>query len=262
MAGVKHPVLLLPGAKGKVSGGAGPTYGEVVAGDDGALGPARRAVLTAARAAADDLEPAALARLTGVGVSRAEQQRVALRGLADAATLPAHRRYDGVVHANAGLADLDRDRLAAGDLGIEVLVISPLLGVLGLDERVPAYRLELTATLPPLGGLAAFWRPWATQVLEQRLEGRRVWDLLPGEHARVWPVTRRAAGQVARVAFVRPDGRAANAARTKVAKGRLAGWLIAHPTTTVAELVGSPVLGEGWQVTADAEGVRATWTGG
>ncbi len=256
------PVLLLPGAKGKVRGGAGPAYGEVAAGDDGPLGPARREVLAAVLAAADDLEPTALARLTGVGVSRAEDQRAVLRGLADASTLPAHQRYDGVVHANAGLAGLDPDRVAARALGVEVLVVSALLGLVELGEPVPAYRLELTGSLPLLGGLAAFWRPRATEVLEQRLVDRRVWDLLPGEHARVWPVARRRASQVVRVVFVRPDGRAANAARTKVAKGRLAAWLIAQPSTTPDELTAEPVLGEGWQVTVDVEGVRATWTAG
>lgn len=255
-------MVLLPGAKGKVEGGVGPAYGEVVTRDRGPLGAARREVLAASTAAAGGLEPAALARLTGVGASRAEGQRAMLRGLARAPTLPAHQRYDGVVHANAGLAELDADRVAAGSLGIEVLIVSALLGVVGLAEPVPAYRLELTGPLPPLGGLAAFWRPRVTPVLEQRLQERRVWDLLPGEHARVWPVAARRAGQVVRVGFVRPDGRAANAARTKVAKGRLAAALIADPTTTPAQLVGSSVLGEGWQLTADGRDLRATWTGG
>lgn len=256
------PALLLPGAKGKVAGGDGPAYGEVLAGDDGPLAEARRELLAAATASAQVLEPAALARLTGVATSRAEEQRAGLRGLAGAPTLPAHRRYDGVVHANAGLAGLDPTRMAEDRPGIEVLIVSALLGVVGLGEPVPAYRLELTGSLPALGGLATFWRPRLSRLLEQRLADRRVWDLLPGEHARVWPVAGRRAGQVVRVGFVRPDGRAANAARTKVAKGRLAAALIADPALSPDDLVGSPVLGEGWQLGADGPDLRATWVGG
>jgi hypothetical protein len=61
-----------------------------------------------------------------------------------------------------------------------------------------------------------------------------------------------------------PDGGAANAARTKVAKGRLAAWLIAHPaaaldTSLVAERA---PLGPGWTLRPDGPGLLAVYTGG
>jgi uncharacterized protein len=116
----------------------------------------------------------------------------------------------------------------------EVLIVSPLLGLAGLDEPVPHDRLELGASLPGLGlpglgGLATFWRDRLPDHLGEVVAARRVWDLLPAEHARVWPAASRGDADVVTVRFVRPDGRAANAARTKVAKGRLAAHLLAHP---------------------------------
>jgi cytoplasmic iron level regulating protein YaaA (DUF328/UPF0246 family) len=35
-----------------------------------------------------------------------------------------------------------------------VRIVSALLGLVALDEPVPEYRLEFTATLPGLGGIA------------------------------------------------------------------------------------------------------------
>ena len=62
------------------------------------------------------------------------------------------------------------------------------------------------------------------------------------------------------VRFLRPDGRVANAARTKVAKGRLAGWLLAHaaPDVTSAEVADAADPGEGWSLAADGVGLVAT----
>lgn len=189
-----------------------------------------------------------------------------LEGLADAPTMPAHRRYTGVVHGNAGLAELDVD-----DVGAEVLIVSALMGLVALDEPVPAYRLEFTATLPGLGGVATFWRDHLVEELCRTAGGSRVWDLLPAEHARMWPVGLREEFDVVGVRFVRPDGRAANAARTKVAKGLLAAHLIANPRSTASAVVravdaarakGLPgPLGPGWDVALDDDGLVATYTG-
>ncbi len=91
-----------------------------------------------------------------------------------------------------------------------------------------------------------------------------MWDLLPGEHARMWPAGVRDDLDVITVAFVRPDGRPANAARTKVAKGRLTAFLLARPRTTpsgLARAAGDEPLGTGWTIDADGRGVVATFAG-
>ncbi len=242
----RRPVVLLPASKGKAAGGDGPAYGEVVA--LGPLGAARRRVLDAARAAATEVDATALARIAGVAARDVDTTRADLGALHLAPTRPAQQRYTGVVHGNAGLAEVD-----TATAGVEVLVLSALLGAVTLDEPVPAYRLELAASLAPVGGLASFWRDALADHLALQLQGRQVLDLLPGAHARAVAPAVRAAAEVVEVRFETPAGRAANAARTKVAKGRLVAQLVAaeQPATldlAPGSLAGWLEPGEGWQL--------------
>lgn len=252
---MSRPLVLLPPSKGKAAGGSGVPYG-VTIGRSHPLATARREVLTTAVAAASHLSDAELARVAGVRASEASAVAAAqagLAGLAEAPSLPAHRRYTGIVHGNAGLGALDPSVLR-----VDVRIVSPLLGLVALDEPVPAYRLEFAARLPPLGGLATFWRDRLAGHLQTVAAGVRVWDLLPGEHARMWPSGLRKQLDVVSVRFLRPDGRAANAARTKVAKGRLAAWLITAPDADPADVVADADLGEGWSLAAEGDTVIAT----
>ena len=251
---MNRPLILLPPSKGKADGGDGPAYATTLRTSDPLTAP-REQVLAAVTDGAPSLDVAALARLCGVPRAAAEAQRLVLKGLATAPTLPAHRRYTGVVHGNAGLARID-----PATAGADVRIVSALLGLAGLDEPVPAYRLEVAATLPPLGGLGSFWRDHLDDHLRRLAGTSRVWDLLPGEHARVWPASARVGIDVVQVRFVRPDGRAANAARTKVCKGRLAAALLAAPTATPSELADGADPGEGWTLRADGPTVTATYT--
>jgi len=259
---MRRPVILLPPSKGKASGGSGRAYARTVTRHP--LAEHRRELLAAAIASAAERDDAVLARRCGVAERDAAAARRMLRGLADAPTLPAHRRYTGVVHGNAGLAAID-----PADAGADVRIVSALMGLVALDEPVPAYRLEFTATLPGLGGaasggVATFWRDRLDEELCRVAGGSRVWDLLPGEHARMWPAGVREDLDVVTVAFVRPDGRPANAARTKVAKGRLTAHLLARPSTTPAGLARAAheeLLGPGWSIDADGRDVTATFAG-
>ena len=261
---MRRPVILLPPSKGKASGGSGRAYARTLARHP--LSAPRRELLAAAVASATERDPAVLARRCGVAARDADAARLLLEGLPDAPTMPANRRYTGVVHGNAGLAELD---VAA--LGAEVRIVSALMGLVALDEPVPEYRLEFTATLPEVGSVAAFWRDRLCEELLRVAGGARVWDLLPGEHARMWPLGLREELDVVGVRFVRPDGRAANAARTKVAKGLLAAHLLSEPRSTPAGIVraasrsaaqGRPgPLGPGWDVALDDGGLAATYGG-
>jgi cytoplasmic iron level regulating protein YaaA (DUF328/UPF0246 family) len=261
---MRRPVILLPPSKGKAAGGSGPAYARTFGRHP--LVTARTELLEAAVASASERDATVLVRRCGVAASAASATRTMLRGLAAAPTMPAQRRYTGIVHGNAGLAQLDVAAMA-----VDVRIVSPLMGLVALDEPVPAYRLEFTATLPGLGSVANFWRDRLCEELLRVAGGARVWDLLPGEHARMWPVGLREELDVVGVRFVRPDGRAANAARTKVAKGLLAAHLIATPRSTAASVVratGSAAakgvagpLGAGWEVALDEDGLVATYVG-
>jgi uncharacterized protein len=252
---MRPPLILLPPSKGKAPGGAGPGYGTTID-PTSPLGPARRELLDAVVAAADALDdPAVATRVCGVRSADVPEARETLARLPDAPTMAAHRRYTGIVHGNAGLADLDPAVTRA-----DVRIVSPLMGLVGLDEPVPGYRLELVS-LPGVGGLGTWWRERLAAPFTELGAGRRVWDLLPGEHARVWDPAVRAELAVVTVRFLRPDGRAANAARTKVCKGRIAAALLAAPELDPSGLVGELDPGEGWTLRAEGASVVATFAG-
>lgn len=246
-----RPLLLLPPSKGKAPGGDGPAYERTLEAAH-PLGEARRTLLAAVASDVQRLDDVALARLAGVPRRDVDAHRESLRDLGGSATLPARRRYTGIVHGNAALADREPSE------AIAVRIVSPLLGLAAPDDQVPAYRLELAAATPTLGGLGPWWRAAAADHLEDLAGDGLVWDLLPTEHRRIWTAARRDALDVVDVRFVRPDGRAANAARTKVAKGRLAAAILDQPASSPRDVVARLDLGEGWRLSADGPVLTAT----
>lgn len=260
---MRRPVILLPPSKGKATGGVGPRYAATLGRHP--LAGARAAVLEAATSAAEG-DDATVARRCGVPIGDVASARRTLRTLADAPTLPAGQRYRGVVHGNAGLAQVDVDRS-----GATVLIVSALLGLVALGEPVPFYRLEFSATLPGIGGVASFWRDHLLEELLRVAGGSRVWDLLPAEHGRMWPAGLREELSVVGTRFIRPGGGAANAARTKVAKGLLTAHLLEAPATTPAGVVRAVAaarahdvpgpLGPGWVAELVEEDLVATYVG-
>jgi cytoplasmic iron level regulating protein YaaA (DUF328/UPF0246 family) len=250
---VSRPLLLLPPSKGKREGGDGPAYGRTLR-DGHPLAEARRTVLDALRATVPSMADSSLRRLAGVARRDLAVARRALVELHEAPTSPAARRYTGIVHRNAGWSGRPEGA------GVDVRVVSPLLGLAAADDPVPWYRLEL-ATLPPLGGLASWWRVRLADHLDDVAAGRRVWDLLPGEHARVWDPAVRARLDVIDLRFARPDGRAANAARAKVCKGRLAAAVLAEPGLDPATMVAEVDPGPGWSLALEDATITATFAG-
>lgn len=247
-----RPLVLLPPSKGKAAGGDGPGYGRTLRAAH-PLHAARRLVLDALAEDVATLDDAQLARVSGVAAKDLDAAREQLPELAGAPTMAAHRRYTGIVHGNAGLAELDPATAAS-----EVRIVSPLLGLAALDEPVPYYRLEATGSLPSTGGLGVWWREQLADHLAALGRGVRVWDLLPGEFQRVVAREVRAGWDaVSEIRFVRPDGRAANAARTKVAKGNLAGLLARRAIDDPDELVEVAAPGEGWRLRRDGDDVLA-----
>ncbi len=130
-------------------------------------------------------DPEGTARLLGVGGRRLERARTANLELVGSATLPASRRYTGVVWEHLDPASIKRPKGS-------VLVVSGLLGLVDINDPVPDYRLKMGVRLPDLGVLARWWKPLLSSVLHATLAEADVLDLLPGEHAAAWdPVAHR-----------------------------------------------------------------------
>jgi cytoplasmic iron level regulating protein YaaA (DUF328/UPF0246 family) len=94
--------------------------------------------------------------------------------LRTAPAIPAAELYTGVLFAALGLADLPWDG---------VLIASALWGVVRPGDRIPAYRLEMSAKPPGIGGLAAYWREPLRRALPDR---GLVLDLRSGSYVAAW----------------------------------------------------------------------------
>lgn len=98
-------------------------------------------------------------------------------GLRNAPAAPAAEVYTGVLYERLRLPELPA---AARE---RVLIASALWGVVRPDDRIPAYRLSISARLPRIAGLAAYWRPALAKALPD--EGLVV-DLRSGGYAAAW----------------------------------------------------------------------------
>jgi uncharacterized protein len=114
-------------------------------------------------------------------------------GLRSAPATPAAELYTGVLFAALGLADLPWDG---------VLIFSALWGVVRPGDRIPAYRLDMGAKVPAIGGLAAYWREPLRAALPDR---GLVLDLRSGPYAAAWQ-PRRATRVAVRGFTEAPDG--------------------------------------------------------
>jgi uncharacterized protein len=113
--------------------------------------------------------------------------------LRTAPAIPAAELYTGVLFAALGLADLPWDG---------VLISSALWGVVRPGDRIPAYRLEMSANPPGIGGLAAYWREPLRAALPDR---GLVLDLRSGSYTAAWQ-PRRATHLAVRGFTEAPDG--------------------------------------------------------
>ncbi len=210
-------VILLPPSEGKAAGGDGPPWSI----DDGRFGPDLAPDRTRVVKALKRAKGGTAGQLGAKGdlLTAAKAANVAVGG---GPTLPAHLRFTGVVWGHLDPPSLPaRARRRAGD---GVLVLSALTGITTWDDPVPDFRLKLSASVPPVGNLAAFWRPALSPVLNDHLAGHTVVDLLPNEHRAAWvPDPERY--DLRRPELLNADGRPAGHGG-KAAKGLLARALL------------------------------------
>ncbi|MGI5486675.1 YaaA family protein [Microtetraspora malaysiensis] len=176
-------LILLPPSEGKASRGDGPVLDLDTLGFPELTSP-REKVLDALVTLCHTPDARAV-----LGLSERQLDEIGRnRDLHDAPTLTAAELYTGVLYDNLGLTTLTPEARRRADL--RVVVFSGLWGALRLTDRVPPYRLSMARTLPPMGGLAAFWRPFLTAALDP-LPGLFV-DMRSAPYAQAWPAGERA----------------------------------------------------------------------
>jgi cytoplasmic iron level regulating protein YaaA (DUF328/UPF0246 family) len=126
--------------------------------------------------------------------------------------------YTGVLYQHLHLESLSA--AAVQRARERVLVASALWGVVALDDRIPAYRLSISARLPALTktGLAAYWRAPLAEALPDE-DGGLVVDMRSGGYAAAWKPKRATLVEVkASTADGRPISHMAKAVRGTVTR--------------------------------------------
>lgn len=174
-------LILLPPSEGKASSGDGPPL-DLEALTLPGFKPVRERVLDALIALCDGPQEAAR-EVLGLSPGQADAI-VRNRTLRSAPTRSAAELYTGVLYDNLDLATLDAE---AREFAAErILIFSGLWGTLRIDDRVPPYRLAMGVNLPPLGALAAVWRPILSHDLPKLANGRLIVDMRSAPYAAAW----------------------------------------------------------------------------
>lgn len=97
---------------------------------------------------------------------------------------PAERVYSGVLYEAFDVSSLGGTALRRARTS--TLIFSARFGVVSLGDRIPAYRLSMGTTLPGLGGLAAYWRPRLTPLLDAATAGELLVDARSGGYQAAW----------------------------------------------------------------------------
>lgn len=123
------------------------------------------------------------ARTLGLGPTQlGELDRDA--GLRAAATARADRIYSGVLYDALDLPSLDP--AARRRAGRWLAVTSGLFGLLRLSDRIPAYRLSGSVSLPSMGPVAGFWATHLDPVVTEAARSALVVDLRSSTYAAFW----------------------------------------------------------------------------
>lgn len=104
------------------------------------------------------------------------------QALRAAPAAPAAEVYTGVLFDALGLASLTPAARRRADE--QILIFSALFGVLRPSDRIPAYRLSGSVSLPGIGGLGRFWKPVLDDVLD--VQTGPIVDCRSSAYAAMW----------------------------------------------------------------------------
>lgn len=222
-------LILLPPSETKAPGGrSGPLDLDTLAFPE--LNPVREQLLDSVTELATDVD----ASLAALGLSAQQRDQVERNAeLYKARTLPAIRRYTGVLYDAIDIASFTRAERSRADR--RLATASALFGVVRAGDAIPAYRLSADSRLPGMPTLRSLWRPALTPALAAVDE--LVVDLRSGPYAALARVD---GAVTVRVSTLGTDGRKATVSHhNKAHKGRLAAiWArVRREPSTVDDLL-------------------------
>lgn len=231
-----HPVLiLLPPSEGKTHGGDGPPV-DIATLSWPDLDRARTRVASTLVAVCRRTPKKARELL---GLSEAlDEDRLNNAELLESATMPAGRRYSGVLHDAFDYPTLPA--LARRRADASVVVFSGLWGAVRPTDELPAYRVGINTRLPKIGPLPSYWREPLNAALDDAVASMGALDLRSSGYSQMYRPTPDAAPALIPVAITGPDGKkSASSYQSKVAKGRLVRELLRSGTPSADSLVTS-----------------------
>ncbi|WP_300681040.1 peroxide stress protein YaaA [Nocardioides sp.] len=248
-------LILLPPSEGKAS----PTRGkplDLSTLSVPVLNPAREAVI---EALVELCESAPEKAMEALAIPKTQPELVGLNArLRSAPTAVASTIYTGVVYDALSFETLSSaaKRRANG----RVMVASSVFGLVGLADRIPAYRLSGDATVPGLGGVQAHWRAHLEPAALEALGSGLLIDLRSGTYAAFWKPTAVAARTATvRVLHERDGVRKVVSHFNKATKGRIVRALLeegAAPRTPAA--LADALRDLGWTVEVGAPSKAGT----
>ena len=182
--------ILLPPAEGKQSGGnpLAPDMFDYRASSTfnyfNELNPERRKIIDKLQATLKEgaVDPEQLFGVKGNHLDEAVEANLAIY---DAPLMSALDRYSpGVLYKAMDFTGLPTG--AQRRLLENGIIFSGLFGLLRPDDLIPNYRLRMDATVEGIGKVSRYWRPHLSPHLNRLLEGKVVWNLLPGTHEDAW----------------------------------------------------------------------------
>ncbi|MES3628883.1 MAG: peroxide stress protein YaaA [Longimonas sp.] len=154
-----------------------------------ALNPERRALIDTLQNVINEYETDTLADIFGLEGAMLDEAIRVNTEIYDAPLMSALDRYSpGIMYAAMDFANLPTG--AQRRLLENGIIISGLFGLLRPDDLIPNYQLGITDDVPELGKPVDYWRETISPVLNDYIEGRFVWDLLPEAHRNAWEDTR------------------------------------------------------------------------
>ncbi len=183
-----------------------------------------------------------------LGLSAAlDADRAANAELENSPTMPAGRRYRGILHDALDYPTLPPAARRRADAS--VVVFSGLWGAVRPTDQLPAYRIGIATKLPRIGPLPAYWREPLAAALDDAVASIGALDFRSAGYSQMYRPSADARHRLVSVTIAGADARRAPSSyQSKVAKGRLVRELLRRGAPSTARLLTS----------ANAVGLNAT----